>query len=127
MTGSVGPDAANVADGFLKVGGRDVRYKDRMVWQGPEDRGRPSLPYDARGRLEHCNHFDRQDAGPERFFGWGWRPGQADRFSPSGPIASEIGKMGEFSYALSRIPPNPLDSVRTGLFNGCCGELLIFE
>src|SRR5262249_44333569 len=36
----VGPDATAVADGFLEVGERAVRYKDRTLLQWPEDHGR---------------------------------------------------------------------------------------
>ena len=103
MAEGVGPDATTVADGLLEVGEREVRYEDRTLLRWPEDRGRLGHPFHARGRLVLWNHFDRDDARSERFLAWEWRPGRADRLSPSGAIALPLGTKGEFPHAMGQL------------------------
>lgn len=110
----ISPEATPIADGLLTINDREVRYKDRVILTWPESQGSLGRPYYAQGQLVLWNHFDRNDARVERFLTWRWRPGQTEPLSPTGAIPLQLGKKGEFPYAMGQLKSDVLVTTNQG-------------
>lgn len=110
----INPEATPVADAFVTVSDREVRYKDQVILAWPENQGTLGRPYYGQGQLVLWNHFDREDSRTERFLAWKWRPGQSDPLSPAGGNALQLGKKGEFPYAMGQLRDDLLVTTNLG-------------
>lgn len=110
----ISPEATPVADGLLTVNDRKVRYKNQVILDWPENQGSLGRPYYAQGQLILWNHFDREDARVERFLVWKWRPSQTDPLSPEAAIPLQLGKKGEFPYAMGQLNADILVTTNQG-------------
>ena len=115
MAEGVSPDATAVADGLLEVGEREVRYKDRTllqmaggpgdVWAAPTTPGAGSCS----GTTSTATTPGPSDSSPGR-----GGPGRPIGSRRRGRSRCQLGKKGEFPYAMGQLRDDLLVTTNQG-------------